>query len=410
MASRGGERTVNDNDIRLDRRAMLLRSGAVLLTLGVGPTLLAACGGSGGSDTGGAGAEGVPTASADGEIGGAVDFISWEGYDTPDAIKPWVDANGVQINASYIATHDDIQAKILTADGSTGFDITTYDQGYAPLYQELGIMQALDSEKIPNIKNLFEYFQGDVGNFWVNADGTRFGVPWTFSYVALTWDDQKLPGGVQSYYDLLDPSLTGRVAVIDEPLGNLGLASHILGMKPDEISRETDLPKLEEFFGQILAQTPGVSASIGDATNLLVSGEADICWQGWAAMNSFAAAAGNPNIKTGLPKEGGSSFCSAFAIPITADNPQTAYSWINNILEPDVNAAASDYLVSATPVVDSVALLDPTTRDLYPYYEDLDEFLTISPFSNYPPIESEEFMTQKEWLETWTELKANAGT
>jgi len=398
----------NETIERLNRRQLLLRSGVAIAAIGVSPMLLSACGGGDGGSGGTGAAGGMTTAGADGEVGGAVDYLSWEGYDTPDAIKPWVDASGVQINATYIATHDDIQAKILAADGSTGYDITTYYQGYKPLYQELGILQAIDSEKIPNIANLFEYFQGDAGGFWVNPDGARTGVPWTFGSLALTWDDTRLPGGVKSYYDLFDPSLTGKVAAVDDPTGNLALASHVLGLKPDAINRETDLPKVREFLGNVVAQTKGVSASFGDATNLLVSGEADICWLGWAAMNSFAADAGNANVKTALPEEGGSGFCDAFAIPITADNPQTAYSWINNILEPDVNAAANDYLIGATPVAGSVDLLAPATRDLYPY-ADLDEFLTQIPFYNNPLVESEEFLTMKEWLEIWTEIKANAG-
>ena len=389
----------------LSRRDLLLRGGVALVALGASPTLLAACGGSGSSGS----AAAISTASGDGTVGGSIDFLSWEGYDTPDAIKPWTEQNGVKINASYIGTHDDIQAKILAADGSTGFDLTTYYQGYKPLYAELGILAALDPEKIPNIQNLFPYFQGDVGNFWVDADGTRTGVPWTFGGIGITWDDVALPGGLTSWYDLLDPKFKGKIGAVDDPTGNIALVSRILKMEPDKINRDTDLPKIKDFMSQLLAQTKGVSASYGDMTNLVVSGEAVACWMGWAAMNSFAADAGNNNVKTAIPKEGGYGFCDAFAIPITVDNPDTAYSWINHILEPKVNAEVADYLVGATPVEQSVPLLGEATAALYPY-EDIDAFLENIPFYNNPPIESDEFMTAKEWLETWTELKANAGS
>lgn len=396
----------------LNRRQLLLRGGIAVVAIGASPTLLAACGG-GGSDSssGGGGGEEPSAALADGsgEVGGAIDYLSWEGYDTPDAIKSWVDENGVEINATYIATHDDIQAKILAADGSTGYDIITYYQGYKPLYQELGILQGLDSELIPNLNGLFPYFQGDEGNFWVNADGVRTGVPWTFGGIGVTWDDAAVPGGITSWYDFLDAKFNGMVAVVDDPTGNAALGAHILGLRPDQLNRETDVPKLKDFFTQLLAQTKGVSASFGDATNLLVSGEASICFNGWSAMNSFAADAGKNDVKTDFPQEGGYGFCDAFAIPTTADNPATAYSWINNILDPKVNAAASDFLVGATPVEAAVPLLGETTRALYPY-DDIDAFLEKIPFYNNPPLESEEYMTIGEWMEIWTELKASAGS
>ncbi len=389
----------------LSRRDLLLRGGVALVAIGASPTLLAACGGGGSSE----GAAAAVTAATTGTVGGSVDFLSWEGYDTPDAIKPWVDANDVKINATYIATHDDIQAKIAAGDGGTGYDLTTYYQGYKPLYQELGILQALDPAAIPNLKNLFPYFQGDVGNFWVDADGTRSGVPWTFGGLGITWDDKALPGGLKSYYDLLDPKFKGKIGAVDDPTGNIALVSRVLGFEPDKINKETDLPKIKDFMGKLLAQTKGVSASFGDMTNLLVSGEAVACWMGWAAMNSFAADAGNNNVKTAFPSEGGFGFCDAFAIPKTADNPATAYAWINNMLDPKVNAQASDYLVGATPVEASVPLLSETTRALYAY-DDMDAFLEQIPFYNNPPLESTEYMTMKEWLEIWTELKANAGS
>src|SRR5258706_349834 len=85
---------------------------------------------------------------------------------------------GDDLKATYIATHDDIQAKLIAAKGKGGYDIITYYQGYKPLYRELNLLSPLDPAQVPNMKNLYPYFQGDQGNFWVEPDGTRTGVPW----------------------------------------------------------------------------------------------------------------------------------------------------------------------------------------------------------------------------------------
>ena len=83
--------------------------------------------------------------------------------------------NDVTVKATYIANHDEIQAKLKASGGAGGYDIITYYQGYKPLYQELDIIEPLDEQKLPNLKNLFPYFASEEGNFWIDPDGTRTG-------------------------------------------------------------------------------------------------------------------------------------------------------------------------------------------------------------------------------------------
>ena len=48
----------------------------------------------------------------------------------PESSSPWLKAHGVTFKPTYIANHDDIQAKILALHGGKGYDIITYYQGY----------------------------------------------------------------------------------------------------------------------------------------------------------------------------------------------------------------------------------------------------------------------------------------
>ena len=68
------------------RRRFLQRAGLVTAAVGAAPAFLAACGDDDDDDSAGGagdGGGGVPKAS------GRVDFLSWEGYDLPDPLKPW---------------------------------------------------------------------------------------------------------------------------------------------------------------------------------------------------------------------------------------------------------------------------------------------------------------------------------
>jgi spermidine/putrescine transport system substrate-binding protein len=388
------------------RRRFLHRAGMVTLTLGAGPTLLAACGdddddggGGGGSTT----AEGPARAP---EATGRVDFLSWEGYDIPDALKGWKSETGVTVKATYIGNHDEIQTKLKAGGAGAGYDIITYYQGYKPLYQELDILEPIDEQKLPNLKNLFPYFAGDEGNFWIDEDGTRTGVPWTWGSIGITIDTRRVKSMPTSWYDLLEPEFKGKVAIPDDPAGSWALAAHVLKFDPAATSKE-DGEKVWDLLSQVAAQSTGMSPSFGDATTKMTAGDADICWQGWAAMNQFAADAGVDTFETEVPKEGSFSFCDAYALPAGADNPDAALAWMNESLEPKVNADAAVFLVGGVTVPDAVKDLPKNIASLYAY-EDLDQLLERSPFYNNPPVESDEYVTFQEVQRRWQEIKAEA--
>ncbi len=389
----------------LSRREFLRRAGLTTFTIGATPAILAACGGESPTPppaTGSAGAEpSVPPAS------GTLDYFSWEGYDAPiDEMKAWLKDNSVKLNSAYIGNHDDIQAKLKASNNAEGFDLITYYQGYKPLYSELGILGSIDDSKIPNLAGLNEFWNDDPKNQWIDADGTRTGVPWTFGSIGITYDSAKIDE-MGSWYDLLDPSLKGKISLPDDPVGQFTLTAHILDLDPGACPKAS-LPEVVDLARQFVVQSESISASFGDMTTKLVAGDIVACYQGWAAMNSFAAAEGSTTVKTNLPTEGSFTFADMYAIPTGADNVDTAHAFMNQLLDPEVNARIAEYLVGAVTVDAAVELLSEETRALYPY-DDIAEYLELAPLYNNPPLESDDFVTQKEWTDSWQEIKAGVG-
>ena len=94
-------------------------------------------------------------------------------------------------------------------------------------------------------------------------------------------------------------------------------------------------------------------------------------------------------------------------LPPTAQNPDAALAWINQALDPIVNAEAAEYLVGGVTVEASVDHLNKATRGLYPY-EDLDGLLELAPLAINAPTESDEYVTFPEWNEAFQEIKAGA--
>ncbi len=221
---------------------------------------------------------------------GTIDYLSWEGYDLPDIMTPWETTNNVKIAPTYIADHNEIQAKLKGGGDAVSYDIITYYQGYKPLYASLDILTPLDDAKIPNLSGQFEYFNSDVGNFWLDADGTRTGVPWTWGSFGITYNTAETSEPT-SWYDLLDPKFKGKVGTVSDPVGGVTLTSRLLGYNPATLTQD-QYTKVKDLFQQFVDQTNGVSASYGDLTTKLVAGDVIACYEGWAAVNSFAAGVG----------------------------------------------------------------------------------------------------------------------
>jgi spermidine/putrescine transport system substrate-binding protein len=383
----------------MSRRQLLKKSGIGLTAVGAVPALLAACGGSDSATSA------TTTRAATKSPSGKIDYLSWEGYDIPvKSMKAWQSKNGIDVAATYIGTHDDIQAKILSG-GAEGTDLITYYQGYKPLYEELELLSPLDEAKLPNLDGLFPLWASNEGNFWIDADGTRTGVPFTFSVIGLTYDSAAMKEPT-SWYDLLDPGLKGKVAAVDDPVTNLTTAAHVLGFDPATLTPD-QVSKVEDLLRKFVAQTKGVSPSFGDATTLLVSGDVVAMWGGWTAMNNFAADAGKDTVKTIIPKEGSMSFSDAYAIPPTVDNVDAAHAFINQSLDPRVQAQVAAFVNGGVTVEAAVPLLNRAAAGLYDYAA-LDSLFEKVPMYNNPPTESDEFLTIGDWQKRWDELKASA--
>jgi spermidine/putrescine-binding protein len=366
------------------RRALLRGAGAALIMAGWAPKLFAD----------------VPKAS------GVINFMSWEGYDFPDQMKAWKEANHVEVQATYMGSHDDIQAKIL-GGGGKGLDLITYGSSYKQLYRQLKILTPIDESKIPNLKNLLPFFASNTGNIWVEPDGTRTGVPCDWGAIGISYDSDVIKDAPTSYDILFDPKYKGKVGMPDDPLGAYGQAAHVLGLNSSRMT-ESDFKTVTDWLKALAKQTKGVSPSYGDVSTRFIAGDIALAFMGWAAYKSFATQAGKKTIETVWPKKGGGlAFSNAWAIPPGADNVDTVYAWINETLRPEINAATATFLVGGVVVEGAEKLLDPTMASLYPY-KDLDAFFEIAPLQEDPPLESKEFVTRQKVLAAWQEVKSAA--
>ena len=375
-----------------DRRAFLRRM-AIVAAAAPATKLLTAC------------ANGEEAATANGidpdEVGGEIDFLSWEGYDLLEETAEWREEHGVTINSSYIGANEDIHTQILSPGGE-GIDLITYADGYADQYRELEVVTSIDPDAIPNLEHMMGVFRDS--RWFRNDDGTYAGIPFTWGGMGMNYRPDLVEAVPERWMDLLEPEFEGRVAMVDDMKGNVVLGARMLGLNPERLT-QSDLEDVQDILIQMKRQAVAISPGFGDVTNLLVAGEASVVFMGWAAVNVWAEEEG-VELDFLIPEEGSLTYVDAYAIPPDSDNRATALAFINQALEPSVQIEQAQALSAGAVRDDVVDDLPPDIRDLYPY-DDIDEFFEIAPLYAMPPPDRDgDYVNFEDWVQMWQAVQA----
>lgn len=386
-------------------RRRLLKGAAGVAAIGVMPGVLAACGSDSGTTSSSATTAGGSTAAeSTGTVGGSLDYFGWEGVDLPEVLAPWKKDNGVDVHSSYIGGLKDIPAKY-AGGGANGFDILGASSNGVPLMLESGVpLMPLDKSQLPNLAGMNPFFRDSKA--LQNENGELVAVPFSWGVMGISYDSTKI-SEPKSWNDMLDPSLKNKITILDDAFTVFGTAAPTLGLQFEAMTQE-DFEKVKSYIAEVLTQVRTISPSFGDMANVLASGEVVAGWCGYTSINAFAEEAGNPNIRTAIKMpEGSASFAEIYCIPETGQNPDTAYSMINEVLDPTINAEAADALVLAPTIDASWSKVNSTIKGLFPKSaSERTAVLEKAPLVVNPPLQSTEYVTFAELEQAWLELKS----
>jgi spermidine/putrescine transport system substrate-binding protein len=380
------------------RRALRYGAGAFAgLSL---PAVLAACGGdddkdSAESTTSDGGAAKAP------KVSGTIDFFGWEGEDLK-GIKPveaFLAAGGAKLKASYTPTLDDITPKL---QGGGGIDLLAYTSVVTERLQTNDLLQPLDPQKLPNLDNLLPRWKEDNPQ-WID-DGERVFVPSFFQAFSIMYNSDEVTDPPTNYLGLLEPEFKDKIVTWAEPNAAFGVISDMLDIEQGKVPKDR-IDELADTFQKFIKQSKSIAASPGDIITQMASGEVIAAFLGNPQFTLFTNGAGGKGkaAKDVVEVEGGNmSFTDGYGIPNGADNADSAYAFINNVLDPKVNAAISEAFAGGV-VVEGAEEFLPAERRLYPA-DQLDQILEGAPLQVLAPLESDQYVTQGEWIERFTQL------
>jgi len=323
---------------RITRRSMLGRMGAVAGAGLLGPGLLTACG----SDDDDAGSSGS------GGDGGskALWFENWPGYIDEETVDLFTEASGLDFrytegfndNNEYFAK---VQAD-LAAKRSIGPDIIAPSSWLAARLVELGWVQELPLDDIPNASNLVSGLQNPA---W-DPKG-NFALPWQAGMTGVAYNISATGRELGSTADLFDPAFKGKIGMLTEMRDTIGLVMLLTGKDPseanfDDATEAFEMVEAAKSSGQIRQFTGN------DYMDDLASGNFAACigWSGDIAQ----LALDNPDLRFAIPEEGGLQWYDTMVLPAGAEHPANAAIWMDYVYEPENAARITTFVGYNSPV------------------------------------------------------------
>ncbi|UQY33015.1 extracellular solute-binding protein [Pseudomonas fulva] len=338
------------------------------------------------------------------DVGGELQVMAWEGYDLTVQAEAWRKAHNVTLESASIASQDDVHTKFLTPN-PPAIDLAEYNQAYSDLYiNKLKIAKPINLENIPNYSADKVYSVFYDKPTW-SQDGKQWGIPWIWGMSTILFNPAKVSAEPTSYTDLLKPEYKGKIAIMDDATGSWPVAARVAGFgeKYPLLTRD-ELKAVFKEFSKYRNQARLIALNQGDLANFMASGEVIAALSADPAIISQVEAQG-VEIKTAKPKEGVVLWVDAWFMPPGADNVATAEAYMNQALDPKVQAEVAMALSQAPVSKDAQKFMDQKSRDRYDL-DNIDQTFDAG-LPGIPPVEDDgAHATYSDWVSAWQEFKA----
>ncbi len=328
-------------------------------------------------------------------IGSELNFMVWEGYTDTLFARPFEEACGVTVTATYMGSSDDLVAR-LRAGGAETFDLISPSSDAATAILEAGLAQPLDLARIPSYGDLSEGFRRLV----VARKGDAvYGVPWAFGPNPLIYDTTKVAPAPDSWGVLWQPAYKGRVSLQDD-IATLYMVAQYLGLDdPKDPAKLYNLSdeELARVKAKMLELRPSVRkywVTAGDLTQLFQAGEV-VIGEGWPLMTNQLRQAGFPAGER-IPAEGTTAWADHWMLTRGATNLDAAYAW----LEYTAQAFTHRLLYDATAyIVANPSAKSYMTPEQAATQRDIADYGTRVNFWQWSP-------RRERYQEIWNEVRA----
>ena len=330
-----------------------------------------------------------------------ITWMGWQGYETPIKSGTFLADNDIDFQPTFIGSNEEIITKLQAgAIGQT--DLITMYFGYLPLMAEGELLEPIDPARIPQFGDLASQFTNQEA---IKYNGQLMGVPWTWGSLPLMYDPSVITTPPASWFDVMKPEYKGKVAMVDDPLGQLLVWGRpITGAEVGTLLTKDQLGKVIDFLIEVKTkQARAFFSTYGDMADAFARNEIVITTIGWEAVAVWAQQKGKTIAYT-IPQEGTGMFMDCMCIPKDCPHPDIAYGLINHIVSPAPQTQFATEQSAGITNLKSVPLLPDELRTSYKY-DDIDGFMQRARLFPVPPTEEGQYATYDDFLEEYERLK-----
>jgi spermidine/putrescine transport system substrate-binding protein len=332
----------------ITRRQFLERAAVLGLGASGIATILAACGG------GEAESSSSPVAIDTTVKPKEIYFYNWADYLAPSNKTKFEKETGIKVVESYFDNLDAVITKMKA--GVSDYDLIPPAGWALPILYKSDLLQPLQMDLVPNIKNAMAKFQNPNFDDPAENDGKKYSVPYQWGSVGIAYRTDKVDPAPTSWTTLFSPAADpykGKLTMLDDSRETPGATLKMLGYSLNT----TDEAELNEAIDKLIEQKPLVAQyDNSNCKRNLVTGMPLVhTWDG--TTRQAMREAGEDSVAYVLPTEGYSVWVDNLAIPKNARSAYGAHLFMDFMLEPENQAELIDYTQYLSPVPEAFDVL-----------------------------------------------------
>ena len=272
--------------------------------------------------------------SAEGQEERVLRVLNYSEYIDPEVLRIFEERYGVKVIYDEFEAAEEAWAKLKAGGG--GYDLIIIAHSYVRLAIEQGLVQPLNKDMIPNLKNLDPVVASHPAD--PNQD---YAVPYMWGTTGIAYVKTCVQDPPETWAEFFDPATLepykGRVSLLSELTEVIEAGMIALGIDPAERANwnEENMAKVVDLVSRV---KPYLAGFYGASQYIPALANEELCLaQAWNG-DVMIAAEENPNVGFVNPKDGAIYWVDFMVIPRDAENVEDAHRFINFLLEPEIAA------------------------------------------------------------------------
>ena len=361
----------------------------------------------------------VPMAEEVGKGEGELNLIAWAGYVEDGSTDPNVDwvsdfesETGCQVNVKIGNTSDEMVTLMKTGN----YDGVSASGDATLRLIAAGDVAPVNTDLIPNYADVYEGLKNQPHN---SVDGQMYGVPHGRGANLLMYRTDEVKPAPTSWDIVFDEEqmskYKGKITAYDSPIYIADAAVYLMHHNPElgienpyelddeQFQAAIDLLKTQrEYIGEYWSDYTKEQAAFAQGDSV-----AGTTWQ--VIANLLKGEKPPVPIEVTLPEEGATGWSDTWMISSEAKHPNCMYKWMDHIISPEANAAATEWFGEAPANPKSCEFTaDPKHCETFhagdeEYFDQIHYWTT--PVKDCGDDRGAVCKDYSEWVTAWTEVK-----